>query len=155
MADGVHVYDHTLQDMERVLADGDWLAGDGYSLADIVVVPYFQTLMQFGWTAFYEHLPRVTAWLQRCLARPAYDKAIRSGLEPAGGPWRRGMAPIAGPVDGLTKRREAGVAHSGVPLTGAGLRAPIRLGMSAVGFIGRSQNGKPRRSCLPNGACDD
>jgi glutathione S-transferase len=83
VADGVHVYDHTLEDMERVLADSDWLAGGGYSLADIAVVPYFQTLIQFGWAAFYEHRPRVSAWLQRCLARPAYDKAIRSGLDPA------------------------------------------------------------------------
>ncbi|MGK2940708.1 MAG: glutathione S-transferase family protein [Immundisolibacter sp.] len=83
VADGVHVYDHTVQDMERALADREWLAGGSYSLADLAVLPYFQTLMQFGWQAFYEHRPRVCAWLQRSLARPAYDKGIRSGLDPA------------------------------------------------------------------------
>lgn len=83
VADGIRVYDQTLMDMEAALRESEWLAGEQYSLADVAVLPYFQTLMQFGWQALYAQRPRVGDWLARGLARPSYDEAIRATLDPA------------------------------------------------------------------------
>ncbi len=57
------VFRKTLQDVEQSLQQNAWVVGDSFSLADVVLAPYFQTLHQFGWTALYEEgYPRVAEW---------------------------------------------------------------------------------------------
>ena len=76
IADAVRVYQKTIADMDEVLATQAWLAGDDFSLADAAMAPYFQTLTQFGWQAWYELKPRVADWYTRCVARPSYQSGV-------------------------------------------------------------------------------
>ena len=77
VADAVKTYHRTIVDMENALAEHSWLVSDEFSLADISVCPYFQTLYQYDWTAMYENdFPRVTDWYARCRERDSYQKAV-------------------------------------------------------------------------------
>jgi len=79
-AAGVNTYDKFLADMEKFLSDQPWLAGQSFSLADTGVMPYFQTLKQFGWTELYADRPAVTDWVNRCFLRPSYQTAIGESM---------------------------------------------------------------------------
>ena len=79
----VNTYRKFLVDMEALLNDLPWLAGSSFSLADIGVMPYFQTLKHFCWTEMFADLPAVVQWYERCFARPSYQAAIGSAMPPA------------------------------------------------------------------------
>ena len=84
VADSVSTYRRTIIEMEETLGDGDWLLGDSFSLADICLAPYFQTLLQFNWTQlFAADCPRVAAWFARCQERPSYQSAVADDFPPA------------------------------------------------------------------------
>lgn len=72
----VATYRQTIADLDAALADHAWAAADEFSLADCALAPYFQTLYQFGWSAFYLHLPRVADWYARVCARQSYRVAV-------------------------------------------------------------------------------
>ncbi len=77
VADAVRIYRKTIVDMEKALSAQTWVVSDEFSLADICLAPYFQTLMQFAWTALYEKdCPRVTEWVARCRDRVSYQGAV-------------------------------------------------------------------------------
>ncbi|MGE3848263.1 MAG: glutathione S-transferase family protein [Gammaproteobacteria bacterium] len=76
VAEGVQVYEQTIADLERVLVARPWVAGDAFSLADASLAPYFQTLFQFGWEAWYGSRPRVADWYGRVRARPSYVTGV-------------------------------------------------------------------------------
>jgi glutathione S-transferase len=79
VAGAVKMYQKTIVDMEKALSEHQWLVGDEFSLADICMAPYFQTLYQFGWTAMYEKdFPNVTAWYARCRERDSYQASVLS-----------------------------------------------------------------------------
>ena len=83
IADAVMTYHKTIVDMEKALTEHQWLVGDEFSLADVCVVPYFQTLQQFEWTAMYEKdFPKVTEWFARCRARDSYQSAVAADFSP-------------------------------------------------------------------------
>lgn len=80
-AAGIRAFDKTLGDMESVLADRPYLLGDTFSLADIGLMPYFQTIRNFAWEALYEpHRPAVGDWCRRCFERPSYAAAIERAI---------------------------------------------------------------------------
>ena len=79
-AAGVNTYNQFLADMEVMLTNQPWLAGQRFSLADTGVMPYFQTLKQFGWTDLYRDRPAVTDWVERCFSRPSYQAAIGEAM---------------------------------------------------------------------------
>jgi len=76
VVDAVHVYRKTILAMENALKEHHWVVADSFSLADICLAPYFQTIMQFGWTDIYEDCPRVTDWFERCRKRASYEQAV-------------------------------------------------------------------------------
>ncbi len=77
VGDAVRTYRKTVLDMEKALAETEWAVSDEFSLADVCLAPYFQTLVQFDWTALYEaDCPRVTDWVARCQARASYKEAV-------------------------------------------------------------------------------
>lgn len=79
VADGVKTYLKTIRDLEKSLATTRWAVSEQFSLADVALAPYFQTLYQFGWTAFYDRsYPRVTEWYQRCRERDSYKLGVSS-----------------------------------------------------------------------------
>ena len=75
--DAVRLYRKTVLDMEKALAATTWVVSDEFSLADVCLAPYFQTLVQFDWTALYdEDCPRVTDWVGRCQRRESFEEAV-------------------------------------------------------------------------------
>lgn len=77
VADAVRTYRRTILDMEAALAEHEWVVSDTFSLADVCLAPYFQTLLQFDWTALYDKdCPRVTDWFDRCRQRVSYREAV-------------------------------------------------------------------------------
>ena len=68
------------RDMEAALAQGPWLLGEQFTLADVGFISFFHRLdmMQTG-GMWREHFPRVTDWFARCRQRPSFAEAI-SGL---------------------------------------------------------------------------
>ena len=66
--------------MERALAEGPWLLGARYSLADIVVTPLIDRMWDLGYAGLWETKhPRVAEWYERIRARPAYQVAFYPG----------------------------------------------------------------------------
>ena len=66
--------------MEKALADGPWLLGAHYSLADIVVAPLIDRMADLGFAEAWEDKhPRVTDWYAHMQARPAYSEAFYPG----------------------------------------------------------------------------
>jgi glutathione S-transferase len=63
-------------DMDRALANGPWLLGQEYSLADIGMTAYIDRLGQLQFHGLWAGFPRVGAWLERVRARPSFAEAI-------------------------------------------------------------------------------
>jgi glutathione S-transferase len=74
----------TLERMEESLADGDWLIGDDFSLADISVMPTVVRMEDLGLAHMWRDLPRVTDWYQRLQARPAFATTYYEGTRALG-----------------------------------------------------------------------
>lgn len=73
----VRTFDTMLKDMDKALAENEWLAGDTFSLADICVIPYVNRLDVFNMLAQWPpQRPRVMDWFARMKARPSFGPAI-------------------------------------------------------------------------------
>jgi len=71
-------YFHKLvREMDVALADGPWLAGNTFSLADIALAPYITRLDDMGMSAFWRGFPSVMDWYERIQTRPSHGKTIR------------------------------------------------------------------------------
>lgn len=68
--------------MEKALADGPWLCGKDYSLADIGYTPYVLRLEHLGLDSLYAGCPRVAAWLETIKQRTNYEPAVGAWLNP-------------------------------------------------------------------------
>ena len=79
----VKTYDKVLGLMEEALADGPWLAGADYSLADAAVTPYVLRLDMLGMAGMWEGArPRVGDWYGRIRARPSAALALDAYIKP-------------------------------------------------------------------------
>jgi glutathione S-transferase len=64
-------------DMEKALADGPWLNGEAFTLADAGLISFFTRLEMLQMSGLWQsRLPNVTAWFDRCKARPSFKLAI-------------------------------------------------------------------------------
>jgi glutathione S-transferase len=61
--------------MEARLAGAPWLAGAGYSLADIAAAPAIDRIERLGMADVWAGLAGVEDWIARLTARPAYARA--------------------------------------------------------------------------------
>src|SRR5262249_53686203 len=76
----MRILDTTLGDMETILVQQPWLAGDKVTLADLAVLPYGISAEKFGLQMMYEEArPGARGWLARWRTRPTYDATM---------PWR-------------------------------------------------------------------
>ncbi len=82
VVDAVKVYRKTILDMEEALKQHLWIVADSFSLADVCLAPYFQTVLQFGWTGMYQDCPRVEDWFQRCRERASYQQSVAADFSP-------------------------------------------------------------------------
>lgn len=72
--------DLTLRRMEQALADGAWLMGAAFTLADIVVIPSIDRMNDLGLAAMWQgRYPRVDDWYDRFQARSSFTKAFAPG----------------------------------------------------------------------------
>ncbi len=76
-------FERLLTDMEAALTTGPWLAGDGYSLADIGYSPYMIRLEHLGLGERIAARPLVAAWTHRLYATAAYKAGVQDWLNPA------------------------------------------------------------------------
>lgn len=74
---GVEVATTAMGEIEATLSDGrEWLLDGGFSAADIQIAYAAAFAGQFN---LLTDRPRVAAWLERCMARPAFVGAIDKG----------------------------------------------------------------------------
>ena len=76
VVDSVKIYRKTILDMEASLKQHKWIVSDSFSLADVCLAPYFQTVLQFGWTEMFEDCPHVADWFQCCRDRQSYQNSV-------------------------------------------------------------------------------
>lgn len=69
----------TAERMESALADGPWLTGGDYTLADICVTPTFDRMEDLGMADVWADLPGVSDWWYRIKERPNYAVAYYPG----------------------------------------------------------------------------
>ena len=77
-------YDKILGIMEDTLADGPWLAGADYTIADAAVTPYVLRLDMLGMSGMWEgSRRRVGDWYRRVRQRPSAAVALDAYIKPA------------------------------------------------------------------------
>ena len=68
--------DDQLALMEGALSEHDWLVGDGFSLADMAVLPFVERFNVNGYDDRVSAKPHLVEWYERVFARPAIKKAF-------------------------------------------------------------------------------
>jgi len=66
-------FDQMVEVLEKGLQSSQWLLGDQFSAADVMVGSSVYFMQQFG---ILPDNPVLRAYAERCLARPAYQKAL-------------------------------------------------------------------------------
>ena len=69
-------------DMERQLGETEWLAGDGFTLADIGLISFFYRMEMLHAAVWRQRFPQVEEWLGRMRARPSFAAAISAFIGP-------------------------------------------------------------------------
>jgi glutathione S-transferase len=82
----------TLEEMDGILAQADWLVGGACSLADLSWAPSIVTLRRVGFPV--DDYAHVIAWFDRVAARPAWKRAVADWA----GPPREGVLEMPGRV---------------------------------------------------------
>ena len=70
-------FKRTLIDMENVLAEQPWLAGNAYSLADVALTPYLNRLSMLSMDEFWQRYARVSDWFRRVRSRASFQPALK------------------------------------------------------------------------------
>ena len=78
--------DASFADLDKALANREWLVGDRFSLADIAWVPLFFTMDVLAGYSF-EGMANIAAWAKRIESRPSYKRAVLDW-------WPEGMKPL-------------------------------------------------------------
>lgn len=74
----VKLYDHYLHKMEEALENGDWLAGNNFTFADVAMTPYVNRLDMMSMSEMWQggRLPKVEAWFDRVRSRPTFQPML-------------------------------------------------------------------------------
>lgn len=75
--------DELLADFEAILSHSTWLAGPGYSLADIAYTSYMTRLEMLKFTELWTGRSHVKDWFARLKERPSYELGILMWVDPA------------------------------------------------------------------------
>ena len=66
--------------IEKCLAEGPWLVGEYYTLADIVMVPLIDRMNDLGFSYLWNNRDhQLPGWYERIKSRPAFSKAFYHG----------------------------------------------------------------------------
>ena len=69
----------TIMRMDRALANGPWMIGEQFTLADIALVPTVVRMSDIGLADAWSGKPRVADWFARVQARPSFAKSFYPG----------------------------------------------------------------------------
>lgn len=69
----------TVDRIDRALANGLWIMGEQFTLAECCVVPIIDRLDDIGMSAIWAQRPRFVDWLVRVRQRPAFAQAFYPG----------------------------------------------------------------------------
>lgn len=75
--DCIAFFDRLCGDMDAQLRESRFLVGDGFTLADVALVPYVTRLDWLGLSWYWSERPRLAAWYERVRSRPSYDTITR------------------------------------------------------------------------------
>jgi len=75
-------FDKLLGDIESVLKDAPWLAGNEFSLADIGYAPYITRLDHLQLQFLWDTRPHIPEWYDRLRGRRAYSEALGKWFNP-------------------------------------------------------------------------
>lgn len=77
-AEKIRLYDSYLHRMNAALARSRWLAGDGFSMADIAMAPYVNRIAALAMEGMWSNgrLPQVESWFARVRERPGFHPAF-------------------------------------------------------------------------------
>ncbi len=76
-------FESWLTDMERDLAQGPWMAGDSYSLAEVAYTPYVIRIHELNLTPMLDRRPHISEWYERIQARPNFGPGYGDWADPA------------------------------------------------------------------------
>ncbi len=82
-AGAVKRFDKLLEDFETALANGPWLAGIEFSLADIAYAPYMVRLEHLQLGMLWDKRPHVAAWSARLKEQRGFKSAITDWPNPS------------------------------------------------------------------------
>lgn len=71
-----------LADMDKALADGPWLVGSQFTLADVAYASYLTRLDHLQFLGMLEGRPRAADWYRRIRARKTYQDALAAWFNP-------------------------------------------------------------------------
>jgi glutathione S-transferase len=69
----------SLDRVERALTNSTWIAGEIFSLADIVFIPTIIRMEDIGLSSMWEARPRISEWLNNVKLRDSFDVAFFPG----------------------------------------------------------------------------
>jgi glutathione S-transferase len=84
IAEAIDKLESSLKRMEKSLADGPWLNGADYSLADVSITPTVVRMEDLGLAYHWDDKPRVAGWYERIQARPAFAATYYQGARVVG-----------------------------------------------------------------------
>ena len=84
VADAIRAFVVFFKEMDQLLAEQPWLAGDAFSLADIAAMPYVLRIDHLGLTPMITEsgLGNLANWYERIGARPSFAQAIEKYTPP-------------------------------------------------------------------------
>lgn len=80
--DALGHHEKLLKTMAAALAEGPWLAGEAFSLADAAVVPYLLRLDLLRLREIWKKFPAIDAWYQRMRARSSVKRELLERMRP-------------------------------------------------------------------------
>ncbi len=69
-------FSRLLAEMDAALAGSEWLAGDGWTLADGALTPYANRLEMLGMSEMWADKPNVARWFAAVKARASFEPAL-------------------------------------------------------------------------------
>ena len=77
----IHRFKKLFDDMDAVLKENKWLAGDDYSLADIALTPYITRIAHLHLLGLLDRRVNLLRWYDNVRERDSYKVAIQERLE--------------------------------------------------------------------------
>ena len=84
VADAVRSVEMFFDVAEHLLHHKDYMAGNDFTLVDIYYIPLIQRLFACGYGDIIASREAVSAWWDRCVNRPAIQRALAADKEAAG-----------------------------------------------------------------------